>query len=68
MAASSEKSNRRRELENRLGEVALALREHCGPGNITVHLSEAGELVAILPVEEEEAKDLKELLGGCATP
>jgi hypothetical protein len=67
VATSNDKQHARRALDGQLGEAALALRSHCGPGNLTLHLPEAGELVAVLPVNDEEAKDLMTLLGGSAS-
>jgi hypothetical protein len=62
MSDPVESSERRRRLEQMLGEVVAALREQCGEGNLTVQLPETGDFVAILQIEAQEAKELAQLL------
>jgi len=51
-----------RQLEQSLGEVVRALREHFPVGNLTFRVPETGDFVAILPVSNQEARDLAEML------
>jgi len=51
-----------RQLEQSLGEVVRALREHFPVGNLTFRVPETGDFVAILPVSDQEARDLAEML------
>ena len=51
-----------RRLEQSLGDVVRALREHCSVGNLTFRVPETGDFVAILQVSDQEAKDLGEML------
>ncbi len=59
---SASERNSRLVLEKQLIDVVRAFRRHQAEGNITVHIAEQGDFVAILPMSEEEAKDLTQLL------
>jgi hypothetical protein len=52
----------RRILEQMLAEVVVALREHCGDGNLTLRIPTTGDFVVITQVEDQEAEDLARLL------
>jgi len=45
-------------LEQKLKEIVVALRKQCGPGNLTLHVPESGDFVAILQIDESDASDL----------
>jgi hypothetical protein len=54
-------------LESRMAEAVRALRQHQAKGNITLHVSETGDFVAILQIDQQEADQLAEMLGGTAS-
>jgi hypothetical protein len=59
---AAENRSLRQLLEQMLGEVVAALRMHCGEGNLTVRVPQTGDFVAILQIDEQEARDLEEML------
>jgi hypothetical protein len=50
-------------LELRLAEIVVALRKNRGEGNLTLLIPETGDFVAILKIDDQEARGLAELLG-----
>ena len=54
--------NKRRQLEERLKEIVLALRAEQESGNITVQVPETSDFIAILRVDPDEAKELQAML------
>ena len=51
-------------LEQTLAEVVVTLRRYEAERNLTVRIPETGDFVAILRVDEQEARDLAEMLHG----
>jgi len=51
-------------LEHQLAEVVVALRRYDADRNLTLRIPETGDFVAILRVDEQEARELAELLEG----
>ena len=50
-------------LERELAATVVALRERCPDGNLTLHVTKTGDLVAILRVADDEAEALAAMLG-----
>ena len=63
MASSTEHSEQRRLLELRLAAIVVALRKDHGEGNLTLRVPETGDFIAILQIDDDEARDLADLLG-----
>lgn len=49
-------------IEQVLKGVVVALRNALGEGNIVVRVPDTGDIVAILPVNDQQAADLEQLL------
>ena len=53
----------RETIEQVLKSVVMVLRKELGEGNLVLRVPGTGDLVAILPVDEQQAEDLQTLLG-----
>ena len=54
--------SKRKQLEEKLKKIVLALRAEQASGNITVLMPETSDFIAILRVDPDEAKDLQAML------
>jgi hypothetical protein len=63
MNSSAAPSERRHLLELRLIEVVVALRKEHGEGNMTLRVPDTGDFIAILQIDDDEARGLADLLG-----
>jgi len=60
--ASDRRGEKRRRLEKQLVDALVALRDVCPGVNLTFHVRQTGDFVAVLPMDEHESSELAKML------